>query len=90
MSQSMVNIRMDTDLKKDVEKICTDMGLSLTTAFTLYAKALKRERRIPFEIVGELPEETAFQMFMDGVNSFPDDFMADGRADEIPSERETL
>ena len=57
MARSMVNIRMDADLKKDVEKICADMGLSLTTAFTLYAKALKRERRIPFEIVGELSEE---------------------------------
>ena len=50
MAQSMVNIRMDTELKKSVEKVCSEMGLSVTTAFTLFAKKISRERRIPFEI----------------------------------------
>lgn len=40
---------------------------------------------VNIRIVGELPEETAFQMFMDGVNGFSDDFMADSRIDEIPT-----
>lgn len=38
MAQTMVNIRMDVDLKRDVEKVCSEMGLSMTTAFTLFAK----------------------------------------------------
>lgn len=90
MSQSMLNIRMDTDIKKGVEAACADMGLSLTTLFTVFAKKVARERRIPFEISGELPREKAFQMFMEGVNGFSDDFMADGREKEIPTERESL
>ena len=50
MSQTMVNFRMDKDLKKNMEKVCSDLGLSLTAAFTIFAKKVTREKRIPFEI----------------------------------------
>ncbi len=90
MSQSMVNIRMDSDVKKRMEQVCSDMGVSMTTAFTVFAKKVGRERRFPFEVAGELSEEEAFQMFMDGVNGFSDDFMAGGRENEILTEREAL
>ena len=50
MAQAMVNFRMDADLKKSMEKVCSDMGLSMTTAFTIFAKKVSREKRIPFEI----------------------------------------
>lgn len=50
MAQTMVNFRMDEDLKKNMEKVCSEMGISMTTAFTIYAKKVTRERRIPFEI----------------------------------------
>lgn len=50
MAQTMVNFRMDEDLKKSMEKVCSDMGLSMTTAFTIFAKKVSREKRIPFEV----------------------------------------
>jgi DNA-damage-inducible protein J len=50
MAQTMVNFRMDEDLKKSMEKVCSDMGLSMTAAFTIFAKKVSRERRIPFEV----------------------------------------
>ena len=50
MSQSMVNFRMDTALKKSMEQTCKDMGMSMTTAFTIFATTVSREQRIPFEI----------------------------------------
>lgn len=50
MAQAMVNFRMDEDLKKSMEQVCTDMGMSMTTAFTIFAKKVSREKRIPFEI----------------------------------------
>ncbi len=50
MSQAMVNFRMDADLKKSMESVCSDMGLSMTTAFTIFAKKVSREKRIPFEV----------------------------------------
>lgn len=50
MAQTMVNFRMDEDLKKELEKTCAEMGMSMTTAFTIFAKKVTREKRIPFEI----------------------------------------
>lgn len=45
-----VNFRMDGDLKSNMEKVCEEMGMSMTTAFTIFAKKVTREKRIPFEI----------------------------------------
>ena len=50
MAQAMVNFRMDEDLKKNMEKVCKEMGLSMTSAFTIFATKVSREGRIPFEI----------------------------------------
>ena len=45
-----VNFRMDPDLKRNMEEVCAEMGLSMTTAFTIFAKKVSREHRIPFEV----------------------------------------
>ena len=50
MAQTMVNFRMDEELKKNMEETCRDLGLSMTTAFTIFAKKMTREKRIPFEV----------------------------------------
>ena len=50
-----VNIRMDKELKKQFETFCNDVGMSMTTAFTIFAKKAVREYRIPFEVSGEMP-----------------------------------
>lgn len=50
MAQAMVNFRMDEDLKKGMETACRDMGMSMTTAFTIFATKVSREQRIPFEV----------------------------------------
>lgn len=50
MAQTMINFRMDEELKKSMEETCKDLGLSMTTAFTIFAKKMTREKRIPFEV----------------------------------------
>ena len=51
MGQSVnVNIRMDEELKKQAEQLFAEFGMNMTTAFTIFVKAVVRERRIPFEI----------------------------------------
>ena len=47
---TMVNFRMDADLKKSMESVCREMGLSMSAAFNIFATKVSRERRIPFEI----------------------------------------
>lgn len=50
-----INIRMDSDLKQQFEAFCNDVGMTMTTAFTVFAKKAVREYRIPFEIGAEVP-----------------------------------
>jgi DNA-damage-inducible protein J len=50
MAQVLVNIRMDEDLKKSMERTCQSLGMNMTTAFTIFAKKMSREQRIPFEV----------------------------------------
>ena len=53
MATTSVTIRMDENLKKQVEVLFEEMGLNMTTAITVYAKTVVRQRRIPFEISAE-------------------------------------
>lgn len=48
--QSNINVRMDADLKRDFDKVCNDLGLSMSTAITMLAKKMTREKRLPFEV----------------------------------------
>lgn len=50
MAQTLVNIRMDEELKKNMEKTCQELGMNMTTAITIFAKKMTREKRIPFEV----------------------------------------
>lgn len=50
MSQVLVNFRMDSDLKKEMEEVCTELGLSMTAAFTIFARKMVREQGIPFDV----------------------------------------
>lgn len=51
MAQAVnVNFKLDADVKKRMEQACSDMGLSMSAAFTIFAKKVGRERRIPFEV----------------------------------------
>ena len=50
MSQATISIRVDQTLKKNFDSLCEAFGLSATSAFNIFMKAVVRERRIPFEI----------------------------------------
>ena len=64
MAQATFSIRMDTALKQQFDRLCTDFGMNATTAFNIFARAVVREKKIPFEI-------SAFTR-----NDFMDAFMA--------------
>lgn len=55
MASTNINIRMDADLKRQFESFCADMGMTMTTAFNIFARKAVREYRIPFEIGGDVP-----------------------------------
>lgn len=50
MAQSTFSVRMDEHLKDEFDELCEEFGMSATTAFNVFARAVVRERRIPFDI----------------------------------------
>lgn len=55
MANANITIRMDEDLKKQAEQLFNDLGMNITTAFTIFTKTAVREQRIPFEIALNTP-----------------------------------
>ena len=55
MTQSEFSVHMDTQLKKDFTEICKAFGIPVSTAITLFAKAVVRVQKIPFDIKIEDP-----------------------------------
>lgn len=45
-----VSFRMDDTLKRDTEAVLDALGLNMTTAMTMFAKAIVRENRLPFDL----------------------------------------
>lgn len=50
MATANISFRIDEDLKNRFEEFCEDVGMNMTTAFTMFAKATLRENRLPFEV----------------------------------------
>lgn len=51
MAQAVnVNFKLDSDVKKSMEQVCAELGLSMSAAFTVFARKVGREKRIPFDV----------------------------------------
>ena len=47
---TQVNFRIDDNVKINAEKALKEMGLTMSTAITMFLVKVGREKRIPFEI----------------------------------------
>ena len=66
MAQATFSVRMDEKLKKQFDGLCQDFGMNASTAINIFARAVVRERRIPFEISSpevEITRAGALQAF---------------------------
>ena len=52
MSQTTLSVRMDEDIKRRFDIFCADAGMNASVAVNLFARAVLREKRIPFTIAG--------------------------------------
>ena len=53
MAQTAFTVRMDADIKKRFDELCTDFGMSANTAFNVFARTVVKQERIPFEVETE-------------------------------------
>ena len=47
---TQISLRIDENVKKQAENVCSEIGMSLSTAINIYLKRLGRDRKIPFEV----------------------------------------
>ena len=50
MAQTTFSVRMDSEIKKEFDDFCMQVGMNTTVAFNMFARAVLREKRLPFEI----------------------------------------
>lgn len=55
MATTNVTMRIDEDLKRQLQELVSNLGMDMTTFFTVTAKQAVREQRIPFNISMEVP-----------------------------------
>ena len=63
-----ITIRIDDDVKTQLQELVTELGLDITTYFTMAAKQAIRERRIPFDVSANTPNVDT-QEFNGGTNT---------------------
>ena len=50
MAQVSMTVRMDAQLKRNFDSLCSQFGMSANAAMNVFANAVVMYRRIPFEI----------------------------------------
>lgn len=50
-----ITIRMDEDLKAQLQEFVSNLGMDMTTFFTISAKQAVREQKIPFDVSMNIP-----------------------------------
>ena len=57
-----INIKTNSELKKQAESLFADLGMNMTTAFNIFMHQAVRENRIPFEIL--ITEQIYMDLFI--------------------------
>ena len=86
MAQTNVNIKMDKETKNAFDKICEENGISISSAFNIFAKTVVRGQRIPFELTAEVPNSVTLAA-MDAAEKRSDVF---GPFDSVDALKEAL
>jgi len=68
MATTNLNVRIDADLKKQSEEIFNELGLTMSTALTVFLRQTVRTRGIPFDMRLHTPNKETLAAMQD-VNS---------------------
>ncbi len=65
MATTNITMRMDEDLKAQLQELVSNLGMDMTTFFTISAKQAVREQRIPFAISMDVPNAETIRAIED-------------------------
>ena len=67
MATSTINIRIDSNLKRDLEKASSNIGLTPTAVFNVFARQFVAHRGFPFAVTEPVPTEREFAAKTDAI-----------------------
>lgn len=87
MATTNITIRMEEELKKQAEELFSDLGLNMTTAFTMFAKQAVREQKIPF-ILSRTPNQETLEAIreIEEMKKNPENYKGYTNVDEMMKE----
>lgn len=69
MNATMVNIRLEANLKKEAENLFSDLGLTMTSAINIFLRQAVREQSIPFKITRvEIPNAETLAAIQEAIS----------------------
>lgn len=78
MATASYNIRMDANLKREMDEISSSIGMTTAAAFNVFARQFVAHRGFPFDVVEPVPSERQFSAEMDRIYAS----MKEGNASE--------
>jgi DNA-damage-inducible protein J len=75
LSDATITVRMDEKVKRQFEELCSDVGMNISVAVNMFARAFIREQKLPFEVYGETAEskslkrQATVRKFIESVNA---------------------
>ncbi|MBR0432698.1 MAG: type II toxin-antitoxin system RelB/DinJ family antitoxin [Bacteroidaceae bacterium] len=94
MAQVSMTVRMDSQLKKQFNELCNEIGMSVNTAINIFANAVVKTRSIPFRVGAYTPEDETLRKFREFraqvVNSDTPELTLDEIDEEIKQAREEM
>ena len=69
----LINFRIDSKLKKEMEKVCKELGITMSAAFNMFAKNLVKTKNINFSLNKKLDEGIDFQQLFENFENHKED-----------------
>ena len=65
MANTNITMRIDENLKAQLQELMSDLGLDMTTFFTMAAKQAIREQALPFNVSRKIPNKETIEAFQE-------------------------
>ena len=84
-SSTNLNIRIDSNLKKDAEDLFKRLGLNMTSAINVFLTQSVREQAIPFEIREDRPNKKLLKALKEAekIQKHPEKYKSYTNVDEL-------
>ncbi len=66
MAKTNMNIRMDSEIKKQAEQIFSEFGINMTTAINIFLRQAIRENGLPFQLKLYSPNAITIEAINEG------------------------